>query len=155
MEVIALVVSGLALATAIASAIYVRGQRNEVRRQADIAEAADLRRKFGWRLEPVYEGLFNLRNVGWASARDVQVSSDQLVEFEKGVQRVDLEPQQGIPLILALSDRKGGNTVEITWTATWRQGDEEVVEDHRRTWREPAPALPVPAQKVLRQHGLL
>lgn len=146
MDVAALVIAVLALVASGIATVYVKGQRDETRRQADVAEAADLRMQFGWRLEPVREGLFVLRNIGWASARNVIITSDLHVEFERAVSTVDLAPQQGVPIIALIVLKRTGLSIDITWTATYGQGGVEVVEDRRRTWTEPLPAAPARGQ---------
>jgi hypothetical protein len=150
MDIAALAISVLALFAAGGAAWYTRSQRDQARRQADISEAADLRLKYGWRIERVSEGMFVLRNIGWASARQVSARSDPSlsVEFEHTVAAVDLEPQQGVPFIAMLVDIKAGMSIDITWTPSYQLGGKVVVEKSERTWREPLPALPIPSQKL-------
>ena len=134
--VAALVVSIVSALIAAGSVWYARQQVKAARdaanhaetsadaatRSADLAEAVELGRRFGWRVEPISDGVYALRNVGTVNALNVSLSSANahpMLGFvtETADKRTVAAIASGQSRLLMLqASRSGGGEVHITWT---------------------------------------
>ena len=146
MVVTALVFSILASLGAVAAAFYGFGQKQAADRSAAAAEAAERRAeaverrsRFGWRIESLGPGFYALRNVGWADASEVRVTSDQQVELQASATSTDLAAGQAVAFLGLMLE--GASRFDVT--VTWVDPSDGAV----REWVEPFPVRPVTVQE--------
>lgn len=141
MAVAALVVSIISAMVAIGSVVYARLSAQAAVRSADVAEIVERGRHYGWRIEPIADNLYALRNVGTINARDVQLSATS--NYPGLGFFTEMQDKSKVSGIAAGQSRlfslhpgwSGGGEVNITWTP-------DTPDAEPMTWTESPPPVP-------------